>query len=79
MKLPVAVQRGFLNLPRIDAPLRLSALARREVKAGEIFFMPPASGEELIPLEAGQALKTAFGGLKLLKRFKIEKNANCRG
>jgi hypothetical protein len=24
----------------------------------------PASREELIPLEAGQALKTAFGGLK---------------
>jgi len=46
MKFPVAEQRGILNLPRVDAPLRLSALARRGVKAGE-YFLCAASGEEL--------------------------------
>jgi len=39
MKLPVAEQQGIIYLPRLYAPLRLSALARREVKAGEFFFM----------------------------------------
>jgi len=56
MKLPVAEQRGILYLPRVDAPLRLSALARREVKAGEFFFMRRK--------RRGIDLKTAFGGLK---------------
>jgi len=46
MKLSVAEKRGILYLPRVDAPLRLSALARREVKAGD-FFLCAASGEEL--------------------------------
>jgi hypothetical protein len=45
-KLPVVEQRGILYLSRVAAPLRLSALARREGKAGE-FFLCVASGEEL--------------------------------
>jgi hypothetical protein len=38
MKIPVVEQLGILYLPRVEAPLRLLALARREVKAGQIFF-----------------------------------------
>ena len=55
MNLPVAEQRGILNMTRVDAPLRLSALARRVVKAGEFFFMRRK--------RRGIDLKTASGGL----------------
>jgi len=55
MKLPVAEQRGILYLPRVDAPLRLSALARREVQGGKFFLCAQAA--RVIDL------KTASGGL----------------
>jgi len=59
MKLPFAEQRSILYLPRVAAPLRLSALARREGKAGD-FFLCAASGKELTLKPPPACLPTRF-------------------